>query len=128
MRLDDMRYLLVKSHPGGSEIDQEELQGFLSFLLTYEDGYEVVYCYELHLAPTLRGHGVGKQLMMMMENVGRNVGVAKAMLTVFVENEAALKFYERLGYEEDEYSPQPRKLRNGVVKDPTYVILSKSLA
>ncbi|MCJ1463753.1 hypothetical protein MMC07_002362 [Pseudocyphellaria aurata] len=126
MRLADMRYLLVKSTAediaGG-----EEVEGFLSFMLTYEDGFEVIYCYEIHLKPLLRGSGLGKQLIGLMEEVGQKVGVAKAMLTVFVENEGALRFYEKLGYEEDEFSPGPRKLRNGVVKNPTYIILSKIL-
>lgn len=127
MKLPDMRYLLVKvvaeETVGGGEVE-----GFLSFMLTYEDGYEVVYCYEIHLKPPLRGNGIGKQLIGMMEEVGRKAGVAKAMLTVFVENEGALNFYRKLGYEEDEFSPGPRKLRNGVVKNPTYIILSKSLS
>lgn len=126
MRLPDMRYLLVKS-VAENTVGGGEVEGFLSFMLTYEDGYEVVYCYEIHLKPVLRGNGVGKQLIGMMEEVGRKAEVAKAMLTVFVENEGALRFYEKLGYEEDEFSPGPRKLRNGVVKNPTYIILSKSL-
>ena len=127
MRLRDMRYLLVKS-TGNDAQHAEVVEGFLSFMLTYEDGYEVIYCYEIHLEERLRGSGVGTQLMGMMEEVGRTVGVAKAMLTVFVENQAAMRFYRNLGYVEDESSPAPRKLRNGVVKDPTYLILSKSLA
>ena len=126
MKLQDMRYLLVKA-VAETNADGEEVEGFLSFMLTYEDGYEVVYCYEIHLKPLLRGNGIGKQLIGMMEEAGRKAGVAKAMLTVFVENKGALDFYKKLGYAEDDFSPEPRKLRNGVVKNPTYVILSKSL-
>jgi len=96
-------------------------------MVTYEDGYEVIYCYEIHLSPHLQGCGIGKHLMGIMEEVGKKVLLEKAMLTVFLENGGALKFYERVGYEEDDYSPQPRKLRNGVIKKPDYVILSKSL-
>ena len=129
MRLPDLRYIVIK----GEEDDEgrdglPEVEGFLSFMLTYEDGYEVIYCYEIHLSPHLQGTGMGKRLMEMMEDVGKNARVEKAMLTVFKTNKAAMRFYERLGYEEDEYSPRPRKLRGGVVKDPDYMILSKSLA
>lgn len=99
----------------------------MSFMLTYEDGVEVIYCYEIHLAQNFQGKGLGRRLIKMMEEVGREAGVDKAMLTVFVANNAALGFYERLGYEEDEYSPQSRKLRNGVVKKSDYVILSRPL-
>ena len=125
MKLPDLRYLLL-IRPGFGR-SREVVEGFLSFMLTYEDGYEVVYCYELHLCPQLQGHGVGRYLMGLMEEVGKNAEVEKAMLTVFLENKEALLFYEKLGYSEDEYSPAPRKMRSGIVKMPTYVILSKDL-
>ena len=105
----------------------EAVEAFLSFMLTYEDGHEVIYCYEVHLPPSLRGCGLGGHLMRMMEGIGMKVGVEKAMLTVFVANEAAIRFYSGLEYQEDEYSPKPRTLRNGVIKRADYVILSKSL-
>ncbi|KAJ5170404.1 uncharacterized protein N7500_003187 [Penicillium coprophilum] len=101
--------------------------GFLSFMVTYEDGKEVVYCYEIHLSAVARGRGAGRLLMAQMEGIGRAVGLEKSMLTVFKSNETARRFYERLGYEVDEYSPQPRKLRNGTIKDVDYLILSKRL-
>ncbi|KAF4761639.1 hypothetical protein N7455_000497 [Penicillium solitum] len=101
--------------------------GFLSFMVTYEDGKEVVYCYEIHLSPAARGRGVGRLLMGQMEGIGRAVGLEKSMLTVFKSNEIARRFYERLGYEVDEYSPRPRMLRNGTIKDVDYLILSKVL-
>ena len=129
MELLDLRYLLVKKAlPAGASMAMDvPVEGFLSFMLTYEDGFEVVYCYEVHVQLHLRGLGVGTRLMDKMEEVGRKVGVEKAMLTVFRENKAALNLYQRLGYSEDDFSPRPRELRNGVMKSPTYVILSKNL-
>ena len=137
MRLPDIKYLMVKMGSKeksdldlllseGKELDGE-LKSFVSFMLTYEDGIEVIYCYELHLAPGWRGMGMGKFLMAHVEEVGRKAGVKKSMLTVFRANQAARGFYERMGYEEDEYSPRPKKLRGGVVKEADYIILSKSL-
>ena len=131
MRLPDLKYLMVKSKldsmtPGGMELDSQ-LRGFVSFMLTYEDGIEVIYCYELHLAPEWRRMGMGKFLMAQVEDVGRKAGVKKAMLTVFRANRAARGFYEKMGYEEDEYSPRSKKLRGGVVKEADYIILSKPL-
>ncbi|KAI4217445.1 MAG: hypothetical protein LQ351_000040 [Letrouitia transgressa] len=124
MELPDLRYLLVL---GPSQGTDKMVEGFLSFMLTYEDGHEVVYCYEIHISHRLRGNGIGRHLVALMEAVGRNTEMEKSMLTVFVENEGALEFYDKLGYEKDEYSPGPRKLRNGVIKEPTYIILSKRL-
>jgi ribosomal protein S18 acetylase RimI-like enzyme len=96
-------------------------------MVTYEDGKEVVYCYEIHMSPMARGRGLGGLLMGRMEGIGRLIGLEKAMLTVFKSNVAAREFYRKGGYEVDENSPQPRTLRNGTVKEWDYEILSKRL-
>ncbi|WEW59270.1 N alpha-acetyl-transferase [Emydomyces testavorans] len=133
MKLPDMRYLLLLRQGSEALQDHEEsaedrdLGGFLSFMTTYEDGIPVLYCYEIHLSPRLQHKGIGKQLMCIFEDIGRNIGLEKEMLTVYKSNEAGIKFYERLGFAEDEYSPRPMKLRNGHVKAFDYMILSKSL-
>jgi len=48
MELLDMKYLLVKN-------DQDVVEGFCSFMPTYEDGFAVVYVYEIHLGEELQG-------------------------------------------------------------------------
>lgn len=131
MKLPDMRYLIVRNmDTKWTEDDsgKRNVLGFLSFMVTYEDGKEVAYCYEIHLQPTAQGLGLGRKLMLTMEDIGRRIGLEKAMLTVFKSNTRALDFYQRrLGFGVDEYSPPPRKLRNGTVKEPDYLILSKRL-
>ena len=131
MKLPDMKYLIVRGtstdaadEPSSS---RDAVLGFLSFMVTYEDGMEVVYCYEIHLSASARGKGLGKLLMDRMEGIGRRVGLEKAMLTVFKSNTTAREFYRRGGYVVDEYSPKPRRLRNGTVKEFDYEILSKEL-
>lgn len=148
MKLPDMKYLILRSDAGqASDASQRDdtakvsdkpsspsglgnhsnVLGFLSFMVTYEDGKEVVYCYEIHLSPRARGRGLGVLLMTRMEEIGRLVGLEKAMLTVFKCNATARRFYEKAGYEVDEYSPQSRRLRNGTIKEFDYLILSKRL-
>ena len=129
MRLPDLRYLLVRAAPKDTLDAPESLgvQGFMSFMLTYEDGEEVIYMYEIHLALELRGLGLGTHLLKILEETGRRARMEKSMFTVFKCNKAALGFYEHAGYEVDKYSPQPRRLRNGTTKEPDYVIMSKSL-
>jgi ribosomal protein S18 acetylase RimI-like enzyme len=145
MRLPDMRYMVLRSTsdyytPANGTAEKQEQEdkegpkqrtppvaGFLSFMTTYEDGKEVLYCYEVHVNPSLQGSGLGGQLMHLFEEIGRRIGLEKGMLTVFRANAGALRFYEQLGYSIDEYSPGPRKLRNGTVKEPDYSILSKAL-
>ncbi len=119
-----MKYLLLL--PPTEEAEEVgQIEGFLSFMITEEDGFEVIYCYELHLQPRLQGKGVGRKMMELMEIIGWRVGVEKAMLTVFRSNDRAVRAYGGWGYGVDEFSPEPRKLRDGTVKEPTYVILSK---
>lgn len=52
-------------------------------------------------------------------------GVEKVMLTCFVSNDKARRFYEKLGFEKDEFSPRDRKLRGGKIVTSDYVILSR---
>jgi hypothetical protein len=47
MRLLDLKYLIVR--------DKDQIEGFCSFMPTTEDDYCVVYCYEIHLSPSLQG-------------------------------------------------------------------------
>ena len=64
--------------------------------------------------------------MSLLASIARAIpGVEKTMLTCFTANEAALKFYKKLGYEKDEYSPEPKRLKGGKVLENDYVILSK---
>lgn len=120
MALPDMKYFVLADQ-------NQRVEGFTSFMVTYEDGHEVVYIYEIHFTPEWQGRGLGKRLLAIVEDVARNVGASKVMLTVFRANKRAVDWYLRLGYQEDEFSPGPRKLRNGTVKQPSYIILSKQV-
>lgn len=51
--------------------------------------------------------------------------IKKVMLTCFLSNERAFGFYKKLGFEEDEISPRPKKLRSGKEYTPDYMIMSK---
>lgn len=53
--------------------------------------------------------------------------VTKVMLTCFLSNRSGLDFYEKLGFEKDDISPGPRKLRYGKTFTPDYVIMSKTI-
>ena len=123
MKLPDLRYLLLTAVEG--KID--EVEAFVSFMPTYEDGEEVLYIYELHVLECLRQKGLGGRLMDIVEGAGRKMGLRKVMLTVFTSNQAARKFYLTREYHVDAFSPGPRKFRDGSLKEADYVILSKML-
>ncbi|KAI9680395.1 MAG: hypothetical protein M1829_001281 [Trizodia sp. TS-e1964] len=141
MQLPDLEYLLVKKRPISMQdnckdttrlepasSDPQALEAFASFMITYENNCKVIYVYEIHLTPMVRGSGLGAHLMGIIEDIGQRAdGVKKAMLTVFASNTRAVRFYEKLGYSEDEFSPKPKRLRGGKTKASTYIILSKNL-
>ena len=108
MKLLDLKYLLVRGSSSPSPSDP--VIGFLSFMPTYEDEVSCCYIYEIHLVPELRGSGLGRHLVGMVEAVARNVGAEKVMLTCFVRNRGARAFYEQLGFEVEEVI-EGRKLR-----------------
>ncbi|KAL8792637.1 MAG: hypothetical protein Q9195_004765 [Heterodermia aff. obscurata] len=123
----DMKYLLLTTSDGANFTTVYRVHGFLSFMLTREDEQPVIYCYEVHLWPSLRGRGIGSKLMRLMEEIGVRAGVQGSMLTVFTKNEAAEKLYVRMGYGLHDSSPSPRRLRGGRTKIPDYLILWKTL-
>ncbi|KAF4625934.1 hypothetical protein G7Y89_g12228 [Cudoniella acicularis] len=121
MKLLDLKYLLIKH--------EAHLEGFCSLMPTYEDDYPVIYCYEIHLSRALQGTGLGTALMRLLEGIGSRIsGTEKAMLTCFTCNQGAIKFYGKLGFKKDEFSPPPKLLRNGTKIDSEYVILSKPIS
>jgi RimJ/RimL family protein N-acetyltransferase len=61
------------------------------------------------------------------EIAARILGTEKVMLTCFNSNVRGVKFYEKLGYAKDEFSPPPKMLRNGTKVEADYVILSKAI-
>lgn len=122
-----MRYLvLTVIESGDNGTPKSSFVGFLEFMITEEEGSEVIYTYELDILPAFQKLGLGKRLLDVAEEFGRRVGVEKAMLTVFDSNKGARRFYEREGYGLDEISPEPKVLRNGTIKPSTYHILSKA--
>ncbi|OAL19317.1 hypothetical protein AYO22_09861 [Fonsecaea multimorphosa] len=83
MKSPDMKYIILLH-------GVSRLAGFVSFMITYEDGYEVLYIYEIHFTPEWRGKGLGKELIKIVEVIGQNVGITKIMLTVFRANRRAV--------------------------------------
>jgi len=110
----------------GEQLDPvTEILGFLSFMHTYESGMPVLYVYEIHLRDSVRGIGLGRHLLRIVEEVAASSKMRKVMLTVFVSNTHAIDMYKRCGWEVDEDSPAPKVMRSGVVKECDYLIMSK---
>ena len=130
----EMKYLLVRSRGAeptsertskGGDVDTSVL-GFLSFMVDYDSSptVPVLYIYEIHLADSLRGLGLGSHLMQVADRLANNMGLDMVMLTCFLCNTKAHHFYTDRGFVKDACSPADRKTRNKVV-EVDYVILSK---
>ncbi|QLL30643.1 hypothetical protein HG536_0A04600 [Torulaspora globosa] len=100
---------------------------FLSFMLTEENGlihsdparvWSVLYLYEIQLLPCVRGRGLGHTLVSeYLAGTARAVREGARMtadqffgveLTVFGENDGAIRFYRRLGMRRAADSPEER--------------------
>lgn len=107
------------------------IDGFISFMITNEDELDVIYCYEIHLAPQWQGRRLGHALMNVLQDIGKSVGISHCMLTVFVSNSRARAFYKSLGFEwyDEEPITPPKRLRNRrtVARAPSYVILARDV-
>jgi N-alpha-acetyltransferase 40 len=67
--------------------------------------------------------------MKLVENIAAKIPTtANVMLTCFTTNEKAVRFYEKVGFTKDEFSPPPKVLRNGNKVELDYVILSKAIS
>lgn len=83
-----------------------QLLGFIAYRHVEEEGVPVAYVYELQLEPYARGMRLGSALL---DEVGasarRHSPCAGLMLTVHTQNEAARRFYGRIGFEASPISP-----------------------
>lgn len=112
----------------------EVLIGFLSFVLTFDE-YElskIFYLYEIHILSKFQNAGLGGKLINAFHSLigppSDNIMIDKIeifKLTVFSDNEVAINWYRKLGYELSAESPVDRPLRNGKVIKPDYYIMVK---
>jgi ribosomal protein S18 acetylase RimI-like enzyme len=74
--------------------------------------------YEIEIEEAARGKGIGKYLMNAVYEIAASLHLFKVMLTAFKSNLPALEFYQKMGYELDEISPEIEE------EEYSYIILS----
>lgn len=72
------------------------LLGFASVWFNYKPGYDA-YMDNLHVRPDLRGGGIGGRLLRDAANQTAAAGYKSLSLEVLSGNQAAIRFYEKLG-------------------------------
>lgn len=108
--------------------DQSAIVGYLSVKVVLNEGQNVLYLYEIHIDPAAHGRGWGSHLISCYHRLALRIAkptpLDSTCLTVFADNDRALKWYRDLGYKLAENSPTDRKLR-GSIKRPSYYILAR---
>ena len=85
--------------------------GFVYFQFVLEESVDppfkipVLYVYEISLEDRVMKKGLARHLMKIIHEIAKNTNMLKVMLTCFKENSRALTFYDALGYEMDDISP-----------------------
>lgn len=92
--------------------DRCALEAFASVAVEAEDlerleSPPVLYLYELQVDEALQGRGLGARLLCAITEVAEKLQLSKIMLTTFVDNEKACRFYRRRGFGEHWSSPEP---------------------
>lgn len=93
-----------------------------------EDGPKVAvaYCFEIQIIAEYRGMGLGRKLMNILINIGKDNKMDKVMLTVFKKNTNAIQFYRKLGFKPDCISPELHVDKRRAARI-SYIILSLPL-
>ncbi|KAF8168034.1 acyl-CoA N-acyltransferase [Crassisporium funariophilum] len=107
------------------------LVAFSMFRFEQEDEDDVLYCYDIQVATTAQGAGIGKRLLNALAIIGKAFRMEMILLTVFKANVNALKFYTGIGFRTDVTSPDyvdnGEEVDDDEVEGADYKILSRQL-
>lgn len=96
-------------YPVGQEHNLEQLCGLMTFSFEMDDENRplcsALYIKSLQMCPEFQGIGLGRKLMEVAELISRRTRMCKLMLTVFKNNERALRLYSKMSMSIDERSP-----------------------
>ncbi|KAI5959446.1 hypothetical protein KGF57_002084 [Candida theae] len=100
------------------------------------EGELVLYLYEIHVRSLLQGKGLGQLLINQFHKVAADLvkssnplykSLRGTALTVFSDNERALRWYGGMDYNLTTDSPVDKVLRRGNVLKPDYYLLKRAI-
>ncbi|KPA22119.1 N-acyltransferase YncA [Shimia sp. SK013] len=87
--------------------EADEVLGFATFFqFRGGPGYAQTMEYTIHLDPSARGRGVGRQLLAALEDRARGAGVHVLVAGISGENTAGLGFHEKMGFSQVARMPE----------------------
>lgn len=94
---EEYRYALARAK--ALNLILEERGAVLGFVGAFHHRlHRLGHVYTVNVHPKERGRGLGRHLMSACEDRLRDLGMRRCMLEVNVENEDAIRLYERCGY------------------------------
>ncbi|KII93583.1 hypothetical protein PLICRDRAFT_35808 [Plicaturopsis crispa FD-325 SS-3] len=116
------RFLLVRANDDG------QIVAYTMFRFEHEEGEDLLYCYELQVAPSAQRTGLGAALVAHLHALAVPWHMEKIMLTVLKANEQAVAFYARLGFTMDPACPGYPTDDDDEEEEVDYEILSRVVA
>ena len=81
-----------------------EKTGFVWFAIEEEYGLKYAFLYEIYIFPENRNKGYGRKAMQLFMDEVHQSGAEKVYLHVFGHNHGALKLYQTLGFQINDYT------------------------
>ncbi|KAK8805605.1 hypothetical protein WA158_002261 [Blastocystis sp. Blastoise] len=102
--------------------NNDKIAGFVHFRFMVDEGFEVIYIYEIQIDKSYQSRGLGAKLIRLIEFIGMKNHMQFSALTCFKHNPKAYRFYTiKMGYVIDAQSPSKFDI------DECYEILSKCI-
>ena len=83
---------------------ENQVMGYVVLAVKQKDGpgrvpRKILLLETICVEETIRGHGIGKEMLMDVRALSKAFGCAEVMLGVHPENEIALGFYQKCGFQ-----------------------------
>lgn len=117
---EDVTSLAAKLQRGGGALAWVE--GVAAGSVLYEGRGDKLYLGRLAVIPAFRGNGIGRRLVIHVEEQARTRGYRAVTLGVRIALPQNLRFYQRLGYTVTHMGSHPGYL------EPTYYTMEKALS
>jgi RimJ/RimL family protein N-acetyltransferase len=91
--------LQTKDHYLYTLYDGDKAVGVIWLRVELERPVKSGYIFDVHIEEEFRGKGYGRQIMLLIEEKARELGVKRIGLHVFAYNSVAHNLYKSLGYE-----------------------------
>lgn len=91
------RYMMTRAH-AGLQVCVGDGVPVAYALLLFRHGSSLARLYSIAVLPALRGHGMGRQLMLAAEQMALEHGCIALRLEVRADNAGSIRLYESMGY------------------------------